>query len=293
MYDYSPKTLRAMFGKPLLPTLPMTLTEVAQQAQKLAGRLSISGVQPKLGVTLLGNELVPVPTEGRYILKPQTQTFNQLPENEHLCMSMGETFGLNVPGHLLLPLADGSPAYVVKRFDRYKQGSKVKKRPCEDMNQILGGDKYGGSHEQVAKAIRAHATFPTLELQRFFELTLFSFAIGNGDAHKKNVSLLTTDDTVALSPVYDLVSSRLVIPDEADELALPLNGRQNRLARKDFLAFAATLQLTSTFAEQRIAQLVDMQAEFARQIADSALSEEMRARLVDIVGSRLKRLKMA
>ena len=50
---------------------------------------------------------------------------------------------------------------------------------------------------------------------------LFNFAIGNGDAHKKNVSLLTTDDTVALSPVYDLVSSRFVIPDEADDLALP------------------------------------------------------------------------
>ena len=68
-----------------------------------------------------------------------------------------------------------------------------------------------------------------------------------------------------------------------------LNGRQNRLARKDFLAFAATLQFSSTFAEQRIAHILDLQPEFARQIAASAFGAERRARLVDMVGSRLKR----
>ena len=70
-------------------------------------------------------------------------------------------------------------------------------------------------------------------------MILFNFAIGNGDAHRKNFSLLTGEDgTVALSPAYDLVSSRLVIPEEDAELALTLNGRRNRLNRGDFLAFA-------------------------------------------------------
>ena len=111
-----------------------------------------------------------------------------------------------------MELADGTPAYLVKRFDRFRKGRRVDKLACEDMHQILGGpDKYRGSHEQIATAVRGHCRFAPLELQRLFEVVVFHFAIGNGDAHRKNFSLLTGQNgTVALSPVYDLVSSRLV-----------------------------------------------------------------------------------
>ena len=70
------------------------------------------------------------------------------------------------------------------------------------MQQILGGPgKYAGSHEQIAQAVRQHCTFAPLELQRLFELVTFNFAIGNGDAHRKNFSLLTdTNGTIALPP---------------------------------------------------------------------------------------------
>ena len=38
----------AMFGKPIQPTIPIAQNEMSIEAQKLAGKLSISGVQPKL-----------------------------------------------------------------------------------------------------------------------------------------------------------------------------------------------------------------------------------------------------
>ncbi len=291
--DADAKVLRAMFGKPIRPTIPISLSEMAGQAQKLAGKLSISGVQPKLSVRLEGEELVPVARDGLYILKPQTQEFPELPQNEYLCMRMGRRFGLNTAPCLLLELADGSPAYLVKRFDRFKKGRRVAKLACEDMQQILGGpDKYAGSHEQIAAAIRKHCTFAPLELQRLYEITVLNFAIGNGDAHRKNFSLLTREDgNVALSPVYDLVSSRLVIPEEVDEMALTVNGKRNRLNRDDFLALAERLGISPSYAQARLADLAGLLGPFDQMIAESALSAPLRQRLAGILASRLDRLR--
>jgi len=293
MIDYDAKTLREMFGKPIRPTIPISLSEVAAQAQKLAGKLSISGVQPKLSVRLEGGQLVTVDHDGQFILKPQTQEFAELPQNEHLCMNMGRAFGLSTARCLLLELSDGSPAYVVRRFDRFKTGRRVEKLACEDMQQILGGqDKYAGSHEQIAAAVRRHCTFAPLELQRLFELTVFHFAVGNGDAHRKNFSLLRHEDgTVAMSPAYDLVSSRLVIPLEIDELALTVNDKRNHLKRRDFLEFADRLAIAPGYAESRLGDLLGLAERFEQMIAGSALSQPLRLQLADIVRGRLDRLR--
>ena len=293
MPDIDAKTLRAVFGRSVRPTIPFTLADVPAEARKLAGKLSISGVQPKLSVRLEGDSLVSVAEGGQYILKPQTAEFPELPQNEDLCMRMGRRFGLSTAPCVLLELSDGSPAYVVRRFDRFRKGRRVGKLACEDMHQVLGGpDKYAGSHEQLARAIAGHCRFPPLELQRLFELTAFNFAVGNGDAHRKNFSLLTgRDGVVALSPAYDLVSSRLVIPEESAELALTLNGRRNRLSQSDFLAFAAHVGTSVEYAKRRLLDLVDLEAEYLRMIGESALSAPLRGRLVVILRGRMARLR--
>ena len=291
MIEYDDKTLREMFGKPVRPVIPISLPEISRQAQKLAGKMSVSGVQPKLSLRLAGEELLPTQRDGRYILKPQTQTFAELPQNEYLCMQMGKRFGLLTADCLLLELSDGSPAYLVKRFDRRKKGRKVEKLRCEDMQQILGGrGKYSGSHEQIARAIGEYCTLGSVELQRLFEVTIFNFAIGNGDAHKKNFSLLTSDGRTNLSPAYDLVSSRLVIREESDELALTVGGKQNRLTRRDFEEFARHMGIAADYMNKKLDQLVALGGEFDRMIANSALSDALRERFAEILAGRLKRL---
>jgi serine/threonine-protein kinase HipA len=291
--DYNAKLLRAMFGKSVRPTIAISSSGIALEAQKVAGKLSISGVQPKLSMRLDDDHLIPVARDGQFILKPQTQEFAELPQNEYLCMSMGKRFGLRIAPCLLLELSDGAPAYVVKRFDRYKRGRRVEKLACEDMQQILGGpDKYAGSHEQIAQAVGHHCTFAPLELQRLFEVVIFNFAIGNGDAHRKNFSLLTSEDgTIALSPAYDLVSSRLAIPVESDEFALTANGERNRLRRVDFLAFAEHISITLDHAERQIAKLLDLRGAFAEMIDASILSPDLRDGLTEILMDRLDRLR--
>jgi serine/threonine-protein kinase HipA len=291
--DYSEKQLKAIFGKPVRPGIPISLEQISTEAQKLAGKLSISGVQPKLSVRLEGTELLPVARDGQYILKPQTQEFAQLPQNEYLCMQMASQFGLNTAPSILLELADGSPAYLVKRFDRFKKGNRMEKLSCEDIHQVLGGpDKYAGSHNQIARVIRDYCKFAPLELQRFYELAIFNFAIGNGDAHRKNFSLLTDKKgIVALSPAYDLVSSRLVIPEEAEEMALALNGKRNRLKRNDFLVFAKSMQIEMKYAEIRIAELLAMSDKFRDMITNSTLTVQLQERFLEIITKRLNRLR--
>lgn len=291
--EYTDKQLRAMFGKPIRPIIPISLEQISTEAQKLAGKLSISGVQPKLSVRLESDKLIPVATDGQYILKPQTQQFAELPQNEYLCMQMGREFGLNTAESILLELSDGTPVYLVKRFDRFKKGKHMEKLACEDMHQILGGpNKYAGSSEQIAKIIKQYCTFGPLELQRFFEISIFNFAIGNGDAHRKNFSLLTSEKgVVALSPVYDLVSSRLVIPEEEEETALAINGKRNRLNKKDFLCFAENIGVDTNYAKTRILDLLDLQSIFADMINKSTLSLHLRKQFTEIAAERLARLK--
>jgi serine/threonine-protein kinase HipA len=283
---YTAKQLRAVFGTPIQPSIPLSLPDAGLLAQQSAGKLSISGAQAKLSVGVKGGQLVAAPVGGRYILKPQTDRFPQLPENEYLCMQLAADCGIRTAPNILLPLADATWAYIVKRFDRTAGGRKL---PCEDMGQLLGKTKYEGSYEQVGKAIGEECTSSGRELQAFFDRVLFCFVIGNGDAHLKNFSLLTRGGRTALSPAYDLVSSRIVIPQENEELALALNGRKNRIARRDFLAFASTLEVPHAFADGRISAYAGREWMMQR-IADSYLSAGRKDALQGLIRKRLARL---
>src|SRR5438105_9691816 len=115
---YHPACLRRLFGTPSLPVIELTHAEVLARAQEMAGRMSISGVQPKLSMSRQGLRLIPVTDGGLFILKPQTERFPLLPQNEHLCMTIAGRIGIDVPPHGLFDLRDGSSAYIVRRFDR-------------------------------------------------------------------------------------------------------------------------------------------------------------------------------
>ena len=102
------KLIKKLFGTDYLPKINLRLKEVSIAAQKMAGKLSISGVQPKLSLKLnkKKKELEATDMEGEYILKPQTETFPNLPQNEYLCMSIASRLGIDVPPNTLIPLKD-------------------------------------------------------------------------------------------------------------------------------------------------------------------------------------------
>lgn len=283
-----PKQLKRMFGIDKAPRISLSLQDIPQKAQEMVGRMSISGVQPKLSVKLdkrLG-ELVVAAEGGEYILKPQLQQFPNIPENENCCMDIAENFGIEVPPQCLLPLADGSLAYIVKRFDR--QGAE--RIHQEDFVQILGKrDKYEGSLEQIGKKLLEISAVPGLDAQLFFERVVFNFLIGNGDAHFKNFSVLYHGDgSIRLAPAYDIVCSKLVIFGEAD-CALTVNGRKNNLRLKDFDALADGLEILQKSRYEKFEGKIPT---IEGVVESGRLPETSKKKMIEIVASRYGQLKI-
>src|SRR5205823_10921148 len=96
---------------------------------------------------------------------------------------------------------------------------------------------------RIGKKIRESSSVPGLDAQLFFERVLLNFLLGNGDAHLKNFSLLETEDgALRLSPAYDIVCSKAVIPKETD-FAITLNGKSDKITRRDFEKFSETSKI--------------------------------------------------
>ncbi|MEL6536701.1 MAG: HipA domain-containing protein [Bacteroidota bacterium] len=236
---YHEKCSRKFFGKASPPTLPLTQDQLLEFASQIVKtHKTVTGVQPKLSLGVAKDGKPPLRFTimgilGEYILKPQTEMYANLPENEDLCMHLAQLSKIKTVDHGLIRLQSGELAYLTKRVDRIKG----KKLHMEDMCQLterLTEYKYRGSYEQIAKAIKRYSVNPGLDLIDFFEVVLFSFLTGNNDAHLKNFSLLKTKIGYQLCPAYDLVASALVVEDDNEELALSLNGKKRKLKRKDF-----------------------------------------------------------
>ena len=283
------KLIKEMFKTSKLPIIDFGLEDISQKAQKSAGKLSISGVQPKLSLKLdkKNNALISVAEGGEYILKPQTAAFANIPENEQCCMDIAAEFKIAVPPHCLLPLKDKSWAYIVKRFDR-ESGVKIHQ---EEFFQILGsGNKYKGSVEQIGRKLKEISTAPGYDAQLFFERVVLNFIIGNGDAHLKNYSIAYKDkETIRLTPAYDIVCSKLVIPDEEDS-ALSINAKKNELKRDDFDKLAEYLNIPIRIRYEKFEKSLILMETI---IKNSKIKKEIQEQFITIIKERLSRMNIA
>ncbi|MFZ4525022.1 MAG: HipA domain-containing protein [Chlorobium sp.] len=247
--EYHPRCSKKIFGKTVPPILPYDETQLEELALEVVrSQITITGVQPKLSLQLEDSAQKNTPQRftivglwGGYILKPPSTHYPQLPEVEDLTLHLAESAKIRTVPHCLIRMQSGSMAYLTKRIDRTETG----KLQMEDMCQITGRlteDKYRGSCEQIAKAIRLHSINPGLDVINFFEMVLFSFLTGNADMHLKNFSLINfSGKGYTLAPAYDMVATALINPTDTEELALTLNGKKKRLKKRDFQQAFRTL----------------------------------------------------
>ncbi len=288
-HGYHAECAIRLFGTEKRPTVRFSTPEILNEAQKMVGRMSVSGVQPKLSVAhdRKNCQLIVVEKGGEYILKPQTERFPMLPENENLCMCIASRYGTDVPAHGLIPLTDARFAYIVKRFDRTEEGFKFQQ---EDFQQLLEiDDKYDGTYERMANIIRRHSCNPAADLLKLYERAILFFVLGNGDAHLKNFSLIRSRSAgYALSPAYDIVSSRLALPEEREEMCLSVQGKRNRLSRRDFFRLSQHFGLTEAQSSHVSGRLTTLKPEIEEMIRDSFLSEQFKSRFIEIFRERMK-----
>lgn len=253
--DFHSRCSKKIFGTATPPLLPYSKADIESLALEVVrSQVTITGVQPKLSVDLekeKGGEkrFTIVGLWGGYILKPQTEQYANLPENEDLTMHLARLAKINTVPHSLIRFKDGSLAYITKRIDRDKKGNKI---PMEDMCQLtekLTEQKYKGSHEQIAKKIVEFSAYPVLDLINYVEILLFCYLTGNADMHLKNFSLYKKIKETTLTPAYDLLSTKLVIPEDTEELALTLNGKKRKLKRSDFDNLLKTMKVEDKIIE--------------------------------------------
>ncbi len=290
--DYHAACLRPLFGAAKVPQLDISLAKLHTAGLAMVGRSSLSGVQKKISVTLTTDrETLQVAAEGgRYILKPQTETFPALPENEHVTTCLAKLVEIEVPPSGLVALSDGSLAFLSKRFDRLPDGRKLRQ---EDFCQLAGQspkDKYEGPAELCVRLLRKYASEPLIEILKLYRLLLFGWWTGNGDIHLKNLSLFTdTQGITRLTPAYDLVSTRLVIPD--DPLALPVVGKKTKLTRTTWRDFAEYCGIPKKTAGRVFERQAAVEVAATGAIEACFLPAEQKVTLKELVAERSSSLR--
>ncbi len=293
--DYSASGLK-LLGRNLASLSPLhyTAAEQRQEALERAGKMSIQGVQLKLSAVLRvkAGAFDVVDRNGRFILKPPSLDFPELPENEDLTMRLAASVGLEVPVHGLIRARDNSLTYFIRRFDREGR-TRV---PLEDFAQLSGASretKYDSSMEKVAAVVDRFCTFPAIERVKLFERTLFSFLTGNEDMHLKNFSLITRRGRIDLAPAYDLLNSTIALKKPQEEMALPIRGKRSNLTRNDLFDYFAIerLQINERVLNEMVARFQAAFPWWDELLAASFFSPEKKTAYAAVLAERKLRLQ--
>ena len=209
--------------------------DMSVTADPLPLGVSISGVQPKLGLIEFGGRYVARKRQGvtRIIGKLPQIDWPRLPEVEHLSLALAQAAGASVCEHKLVPLAQmdiehgyalgGSNHFLaVTRFDR----DGPKRIHCEDFAQVLNVDpqqKYmGASYAAMGSLMmRFPESLGVNAVHELLRLLVINDLMGNYDAHLKNFCLIYPDScTPFLSKAFDIVAWSVYLGGQGSALAL-------------------------------------------------------------------------
>ena len=285
--DYHPACARKFFGSNTVPLLPYTrdnMSELARQVIRTSA--SVTGVQAKMSLDVnRGGKREPakftiVGLWGKYIFKPQSGKYPCLPELEDLTMKMAEAARIRTARHTLIRLADGELGYLTLRMDRGKKGEKISLLDMCQLTNRLTEHKYYGTYQQLADTIKKYSTAPMLDVQRYWEVVLFSWITGNSDMHCKNFSLVDTGGSkYALAPAYDLLAVLLADPEDTEEMAMSftVGGQKSGFDRSTFMTVFTQSGIPAPVAEKMINRMKGYLTVWEELIGRSFLPDKMKA----------------
>lgn len=263
------------------------------------GRISLSGVQPKVGLVVdATNHLVKSAENerSRYILKPAPTSFTLLdrkycPANEHLTMQLAaQVYHIETAANAICFFRDGEAAYLTRRFDVAPDGSKYQQ---EDFASLAGLTKANGgsdykysnlSYEECAELIQSFTLAPAVEILKFFRIVVFNYLTLNDDAHLKNFSLINRGDgEYRLAPAYDLINTDLHLYEHrifALDKGLFREGMQlsdiRTVNRADFEEFGRRIGLAKRLVQHELDYFATPQPLTKALIDRSFLSEKLK-----------------
>lgn len=229
-----------------------------------ADPVGLSGVQAKVSAAMWSTPAQT--TTGPAMLKLNPDQYPRLVENEHFFMTMAAGCGLRAAKTTLLQDRTGRAALLVTRFDR-DHGRRIAQ---EDACQVAGlypASKYRIKAEDaittLAQACSAGGGSKVVATMELLKIVVFSWLIGNGDMHGKNLSIYNPDGIWQPTPAYDLLSTQ-PYTGWRDPMALNLFGRANRFRREDFLTAGQRLGVR----ERAVVKMIDSMCDAAQDWPD-------------------------
>lgn len=292
---YHKKCLKKEFGLKEMPTININENELKNYAKELIeANIAITGVQPKLSLWLEESKqnirFTVVDNKSNFIIKPQSEIYQFLPENEDLCMHLASELGIKTAKHSLIQLPSKNLAYITQRFDR-KKGKKLASEDLCQLSETLTEHKYRGSYEKTGRIIQKYSSQSGFDTLSYFELVLFSFIIGNADMHLKNFSMLENiDKQFTLSPAYDLLSTFLVLDNEDEQMSLTINGKKNKIKIRDFDLLGKSLKLTAKQIENSYQKFLMKEKKIIWWVENSFLPKNQIEKLQTLIKQRMKML---
>lgn len=298
--DYHPACARKIFGSETAPVLPYTrenMSELARQVIRTSA--SVTGVQAKMSLDVnRGGKNEPakftiVGLWGKYIFKPQSGRYPCLPELEDLTMKMAEVAHIRTARHTLVRLADGELGYLTLRMDRGRKGEKISMLDMCQLTNRLTEHKYYGTYQQLAETIKKYSSAPMLDVQRFWEVVLFSWITGNSDMHCKNFSLVDTGKgEYVLAPAYDLLAVLLADPEDTEEMAMSftVGGPKSGFGRSTFMNAFTQSGIPIAVAEKMIARMTRYLPQWTALVDQSFLPEKMKGDYKHLLGKRTDKI---
>lgn len=288
--------IQKFFGTTQIPHIEIndnTLETLA--AESTAKGYTVTGVQKKLSLHLLMDGEVPrltlVNFPTGYILKPQVEQFEALPESEHLVMAMADAVGIATVPHALIQIGKVY-AYITKRIDRVFYNDHVEKLAMEDFCQLdlrLTQNKYSGSYERCGRLLKKYSSRSGFDISELFFRIVFFYITGNSDMHLKNFSLIETavgSMEYVLSKAYDLLPVKVNMPEDNEDFALAMNGKKMNIRSNDFFLFAESIGITKEAAQKMINQLVSQKDMLKSMCTESYLPDHMKTSFLELIEKR-------
>ena len=201
--------------------------EATVWAEPFQDALSISGVQPKIGVNKDAQSRFVGRTsrgDAAIIAKLPSPEYARMPQLESLCMRLAGLAGVDVCAFELAPMSALAAPHrydlgdelagqflAVTRFDRGSRGRE--KIHFEDFAQVFGRppeQKYAESYVAIAAVLLGLPRCGEPAVHELLRRIEVNELLGNADMHLKNLGLLYRDRHHAeLAPAYDITSTLL------------------------------------------------------------------------------------
>lgn len=231
-------------------------TKYTNVEQERIQRLSLSGFQHKLQVSIQNNEVKE--DYSNYILKPTNFDYPKLALNEHLHTTFMKELGFEVPFNALVyDERYKEYYYIIKRFDIDDNG---KKYPQITLNALMKSpSKYAGNIREICGFLKDKLEDD--EKLAFIKYVYANALLFNNDFHKKNISFVFKDNKLKLSPAYDIINTYNLPGLKQTQCTLAISGRLSNIRIKDFQKSIEDLGLDYEITKDKMLQMAKIYLE--------------------------------